>query len=93
MNQWKIKDMIKKRQITFKIGDEVIVFRRKKNGYPRGLKDGVSYFVREIHNDIIIIGEHSSDGIGFKFLRKIHRTYIISKIKLRDLKIESILDD
>lgn len=89
MNKWKIKDMIKKRQITFKNGDEVIVFRRKKNGYPRGLKDGVTYIVFQILNDVVIL---KGDTIDSK-LKKVHNTYIIGKSELRDLKIESILYD
>ena len=34
-----IKDQIKSGKISFNVGDEVICFRRKPNGHPRGIKE------------------------------------------------------
>ena len=62
--EWKLVDMIKKGVITFQKGDVVKVFRRKVNGYPRGLKDDEEYFVRNIDSDSLFVAQHSSDGIG-----------------------------
>lgn len=91
MKKWKIKDKINQGEIFYKVGDEVVVIRRKKNGYPRGLKDGVIYIIRQIENDHLVVAQHSTDGVGFLQPIKIHKTYVCSKSLLRDIKIDDIL--
>lgn len=93
MNTWCIIDDIKRGKTEFSEGDEVLVFRRKTNGHPRGLKDDKIYFVKKIENDCLIVAEHSSDGIGFLQPIKVHKTYMISKRFLREIKINSILKE
>ena len=91
MKKWKIKDKINQGDITYNINDEVVVVRRKQNGYPHKLKDDVVYIVRQIENDNLIIAQHSLDGKGFLPQIKVHRTYVCNKSLLRDIKIDEIL--
>jgi len=92
MDKWVIKDGIKRGKTKFLEGDEVVVFRRKNNGHPRALKDNETYIIRKIENDSLIVAHHSSDGVGFLEAIKVHKTYMISKRYLREIKINSILD-
>lgn len=89
---WKLKDMIKRGIITFHKGDSVIVFRRKSNGYPRSIKDNEEYIITGIEDSSLIVSKHSTDGIGFLPPKKVHKTYMIQKFMIRDLKINSILE-
>jgi hypothetical protein len=91
--EWKLVDMIKKGVITFQKGDVVKVFRRKVNGYPRGLKDDEEYFVRNIDSDSLFVAQHSSDGIGWLSPIRVHKTYMMNKTTLRDIKLNSILGE
>lgn len=95
MNNWVIKDNIKRGKTKFFIGDEVIVFRRKNNGHPRSLKDNETYIVRKVENDCLIITE-ARIGYETSFIdehKKVHKTYMISKRYLREVKINSILKE
>jgi hypothetical protein len=85
--------MIKSGVIDYEIGDGVVLLKRKKTGYPRGVKDGEIYLIQEIENDHLVIAQHSSDGIGWLQSIKVHKTYLINKSKLRDIKINSILNE
>ena len=91
--EWKLVDMIKKGVITFQKEDVVKVFRRKVNGYPRGLKDDEEYFVRNIDSDSLFVAQHSSDGIGWLSPIRVHKTYMMNKNTLRDIKLNSILGE
>lgn len=91
MNNWVIKDNIKRGKTKFFIGDEVIVFRRKNNGHPRSLKDNENYIIRKIENDCLFVSKNSS--IIISELIKVHKTYMISKRYLREVKINSILKE
>jgi hypothetical protein len=88
---WKLKDMIRRGLITHQIGDKVSIFRRKDNGYPRTIKNDVEYTIRGIENDFLIISIHSTDGVGWVQPIKVHKTYMVSKSLIRDLKLDSIL--
>jgi len=92
MDKWVIKDGIKRGKTKFLEGDEVIVFRRKNNGHPRALKDNEAYIIIKIENDSLIVAQHSSDAVGFLEPIKVHKTYMISKRYLREIKINSILE-
>jgi len=85
--------MIKRGVITYKVGDEVVLLKRKRTGYPVQVEDGVTYIIKDIENDNLLIAKHSSDGIGWLQPIKVHKTYLINKSKLRDIKINSILDE
>lgn len=89
---WKIKDKIKRGFITYEVGDEVVLFRRKSNGYPNGLKYDVKYFVIKIEDDFLHICTNKDYCVGFDQVKKIHKTYMVQKSELRDEKINSILD-
>lgn len=93
MDNWIIKDKIKSGKIKFQVDDEVIVYRRKKNGHPRGLKDGEVYIVTLVENDVLILSQPSSDGIGWLQRGKVHSSYLIKKSDFRDIKINELLDD
>ena len=73
----------------FSVGDKVVVFRRKKNGHPKALKDGVIYTVKEIIGDDLMI----SNGLVNYNLHKIHKTYLINVEWIRDEIINQLLKD
>jgi len=88
-----IKDKIKSGEISFQIGDEVVVYTRKLNGYPRSLKDNTSYYVRSMDPDgHLIVAEHSSDGIGFLQPVRVHKMYLIKKSDLREFKLNKLFE-
>lgn len=93
LNDWVIKDQIKKGIISYSVGDEVTVYRRKSNGYPAGIKDDVVYTIKRVENDAIYVAIHSSDSIGWLQPIKVHKTYMITKMALRNIKLNSILDE
>ena len=84
---WNLKDNIKRGYITFQEGDVVVVFRRKSNGYPNRIKDGVEYEVKSVSDDSLFV----SNGEYLQTI-KVHKTYMIQKSMIRDFKINSILD-
>lgn len=91
MNQSILKDKIKRGLILYEIGQEVVILRRKPNGHPRSIKDGVTYIVKSIDSDgHLTVAEHSSNGIGFLQSIRVHKMYVINKSLLRDIKLESI---
>jgi hypothetical protein len=93
VNTWVIKDKIKRGMIVFEEGDEVICFHRKANGHPRSIKDDVNYVVKRVDLDgHIIIAQRSSDGIGWQSPIRVHKTYMINKQTLRQIRINSILN-
>ena len=82
-----IKDQIKSGKISFNVGDEVICFRRKPNGHPRGIKDNVVYTIKEVNDD-----GHLHVGIGWMQTIRVHKYYMIRRDLLRDIKLDSILN-
>lgn len=83
---WKLKDQIKNGTIEYEVGEKVIVFRRKSNGYPKVLKDDIEYPVFKVDGDSLWITLlPSSVGI------RINKCFLISRSKLRDFKINSII--
>lgn len=93
MNVWVIKDKIKKGIISFNIGDEVSLFWRKGNGYPRTIMDGEICTVSKVENDYVYVRKHSSDGVGWLSPIRVHKTYLIPIQTLRDIKLKLILND
>ena len=93
MDSWKIKDMIKSGQIRCIEGDKVVIFRRKKSGYPKAILDGVEYTVRNSDNESLYVAVHSSDGVGWMQPIKVHRSYMVSKSLWRDWRLTLILED
>lgn len=84
----KIKYLIKDGTVKYNIGDEVIVYRRKRNGYPKFLKDNVVYIIADILPDGRL---RLSDG-NFYLKHKVHKKYVINKSLLRDIKLDYILN-
>ena len=93
MDIWKIKDKIKNGTIYFNVGDEIVVFRRKKSGHPRSIKDGVKFYVRRVEKDHLMVAEHSQDGIGWEAPVKVHKYYVMPKHIWREIRLNSILGD
>lgn len=88
-----IKDQIKSGKISFNVGDEVICFRRKPNGHPRGIKDNVVYTIKEVNDDgHLQVAMRSNDGIGWMQTIRVHKYYMIRRDLLRDIKLDSILN-
>ena len=91
-HEWLISDLIEKGLIIYFKGEKVVLFRRKSNGYPRGIKDGVEYTVRGIYGEGIEVALNSSDGVGWLPSIKVHRSYMIPKYALRDINLKKLLD-
>lgn len=88
MNTWKIKDLIKTRNIIFNIGDIVVIYRRKKNGYPNSILDGVEYRVGAVPGESLVLYRDNPMQRA-----KIHKTYMIHKHIWRDMKLSLLLED
>jgi hypothetical protein len=89
-----IKDRIMWGQITYSPGDEVVVYKRKQNGHPRALKDGVSYFIKSVQTDgHLEVREKSGDGNGWMQPIKVHKMYVINRGILRDIKLNYLFDE
>jgi hypothetical protein len=88
---WKFDDMVKRGIITYSIDDEVIIYRRKSNGHPKAIKDGVIYTVYKVEMDghLLVRGRQ---GTGWSQTIKVHRKYLITKTQLRDIKLNEILN-
>jgi hypothetical protein len=94
MNEWTLKDMIKKGTVPYSIGDEVVILKRKSNGHPRSIKHGITYIIKHIDFDgHLIVAQHSTDGIGYLQSIRVHKMYVINKSLLRDIKLNSLLDE
>ena len=91
-HEWRITDMIEKGLVSYVKGDKVVLFRRKSNGYPKGIKDGVEYTIKEIYGEGIEVALNSSDGKGWLQSIKVHRSYMIPKYALRDINLEKLLN-
>jgi hypothetical protein len=91
LNSLNIKDLIKRGFLSYNLGDDVILFRRKNNGYPNKIKDDITYTIEEINHDgHVFIREKNSD----LFARiKVHKSYLINKSILREIKLNSILGE
>lgn len=80
--------------ISYNIGDEVICFCRKSNGHPRSIKDGVIYTVKNIDSDgHIYVSQNSKDKVGWLQQIRVHKIYMIHHYILRDIKLNSILNE
>ena len=70
----------------FSPGDIVMIVRRKHNGHPRKLRDGVKYKITQIEDECLLLEEESNKPAG-----KVHYTYV-SKLKdVRDEKLKDLL--
>lgn len=93
MDTWKIKRKITDGEIYYNVGDCVTVFRRKANGYPRQLKDGVTYYVTSIWGDSMKVHEDpNARDKGYEGY-KVHKSFIIQKDTLRELRLEELFKD
>ena len=77
-----------------KRGDIVYLIRRKANGHPRGLKDGVGYEIWciEGNNDILCLNIPADDFVRFKQHVKVHKKYMSGLSYIRNKKLEELLD-
>lgn len=82
---------IKNGSVDYEVGDKVICFRRNSRGHPRSIKDDVEYTIKSITYDDLHVAIHSLDGIGWNNEIKVHKSYMISRKSLRDIKINEIL--
>lgn len=97
MDIWKLKDTIMSGGISPTIGDRVIVFRRKGNGYPRQLTDGTTYVVIRLWGESVEVideGKYLSDTsvTGYRLTGyKVHKSFLIQKDIFREMKIDELL--
>jgi hypothetical protein len=95
MNKWRLKNLIKNGSIKFEVGDEVKLFRKKNNGYPKLLDYDKSYIILNIINENLYIIESSiykPNVINFDTI-KINKQYLVPTQKLRDFKLKLLLDN
>ena len=90
MNVWKLIDKIKSGKVTYLPGDELVLIRRKSNGYPNAIKDDETWFLVKVDGEYFIITKRALDKT-FPLEKKIHQTYFVPKYYLRHLKIEELL--
>lgn len=90
MDNWIVLNKIKNGYITYSVGDEVVIFRRKGK-YPSHVKDNIIYTIQRVENDFIIISKRSGDGRGWSQPIKVHKTYMLHPGDLRDIKLEILL--
>lgn len=83
MDIWRIKNSINNGEINYKIGDIVVLFRRKGKN-PRRLEYNTEYVVKEVIGDYLNI---EIDSLLFK----VHKTYMIQKSYIRDIKISRLI--
>lgn len=98
MNTWVLKDRIKNGTICFEEGDEVVLFWRKGNGYPRLLKENEVYIVKKLESDHLYVVDKKYDYQFTKFgnemlVIRVHKTYMIPIQILRDIKLNSLFDE
>jgi hypothetical protein len=91
MDTWKLKDTIMSGGISYVIGDRVIVFRRKGNGYPRQLIDGTTYVVIRLWGESVEVLEEGKDLGGRPNGYKVHKSFLIQKDIFREMKIDELL--
>ena len=97
MDTWKIKNKITAGEIHYGIGDWVIVFRRKSNGYPRQLTDGTTYVVIRLWGESVEVideGKYLSDTsvTGYRLTGyKVHKSFLIQMDIFREMKIDELL--
>lgn len=99
MDTWKLKDTIMSGSISYMIGDRVIVFRRKGNGYPRQLIDGTTYVVIRRWGESVEVLEEGKDPGSVNHFHlggrqngyKVHKSFLIQKDIFREMKIDELL--
>ena len=77
------------------IGDVVYLIKRKANGFPKSILDNTPYTIQGIEgkNDVLIIAQQASNGIGYYQNAKIHKNYMSGLSTIRDMKIEELLKE
>ncbi len=85
MDTWKIKDNIKSGFIEFNVDDVVILFRRKGKN-PRNIVFNKDYIVRYKDDNALGVSSLNDDQIF-----KIHKTYMVPKSYIRDIKINKLI--
>jgi len=92
---WKIQDDIKFKRIDFCVGDKVILFCKRGDGYPRFLKIGDFGEVVDIELNHIFVDFTDQYGyyIGNKLSLnsvKLPKKYFLGKVSMRDLKLSKL---
>lgn len=97
MDNWLIIDKIKRGIISYNVGDEVFLFHRKGNGSPRSIEYNVPYKIYKIEDDghlLVLKPDNvsiSSFGPAVTYPIKVHKKYMISRLELRQIRIDYIL--
>lgn len=84
MDTWKIRNAIISGAIKFSINDVVILFRRKGRN-PKSIEYGQDYVVISIDMDFLLVESVSKEVF------KIHKTYVVPKYYIRNMKIDKII--
>ncbi len=93
---WRIQDDIKYGKLNFRIGDDVMVFCKRPDGYPRHLQIGdfgrivgieLNHFTIDFSQTYKNLLPNGISPTSVKIAKK----YMASKMHIRDLKINRIL--
>lgn len=79
-----IRDVVRNGETNFYVGQKVTLFRRKSSGYPRSIKDGLIYTVKQIMYEDLLITDGEKDF-------KVNYTYLIPIEFLRGELINDFL--
>ena len=93
---WKIQDDIKFKRIHFHEGDRVMLFCKRKDGYPKYLKVGDYGIIQSVELNHIIVDFRETYSewiipidISSRNL-KLPKKYFVEKIYLRELKLRQL---
>jgi hypothetical protein len=90
------------KNISFNIGEKVVLFRRKANGYPRFLDDDKTYRIKRIDWESIFIidvefeGSNHEDSFAYGTRQKefkVHRSFLVPLNINRGLLLAEFLKD
>ncbi len=84
-----LADAISFNRIRFEAGQKVVLFRRKKSGYPKQIEDSKLYTIKSVIYDDLIVYD---DSVKYKEF-KIHSSYFIPVDYSRNEVIDEILKD
>lgn len=92
-NRTWIRDAINKGEVSFYIGQKVVLYRRKASGYPKFLDENKNYVVKYVCTENVTIEEEVNNKYVQPRRWKINKTFLIPKDKCRDILISEILKD
>lgn len=82
---WNIQDDIKFGHIHYRIDDNVVLFCKRSDGYPKHLEIGDVGVIKKVELNHLIVEFENTKKV------KIAKKYVLCKRHTRELKIQSLL--